>query len=70
MIKVYLKLLDLLESSIIFQGILVLLVFGTIAYLIINNRIVPDRMWDFGLVILGFFFGSKSAQLVLKGIRQ
>jgi hypothetical protein len=67
MVKVLLKLLDLLESSVIFQGTLVLLVFGGIIYLIITSQTVPDTLWDFGLIILGFFFGSKSSHMLMKG---
>lgn len=68
MVKVWLKLLQLLESSVIFQGLLVLLIFGTISYLVIRGMGVPDSYWDYGLIILGFFFGSKSSQMLLKGL--
>lgn len=67
MIKVYLKILDLLESSVIFQGLLVLLIFGTISYLVIRGTTVPPSFWDYGLIILGFFFGSKTAHMAMKG---
>lgn len=70
MVRVLLKLLDLLESSVIFQGLLVLIVFGTIAALLIQGMTVPESFWNYGFIILGFFFGSKATHMAMKGQQQ
>lgn len=50
---------ELLEKSVIFQGILVLGLTGTACYLWITQGTVPDALVNLLLIITGFFFGSK-----------
>ena len=63
------KFLQLLEDSVILQAILTVLVWGTIAYLVIAGRDVAPLVHDAGLIILGYYFGSKTAQAVMKALR-
>lgn len=50
---------ELLEKSVIFQGILVLGLTAAACYLWVTGRTVPDALNNLLLVIVGFFFGSK-----------
>ncbi len=62
------KLLELFAESVITQSLLVLFVFGPIAYCIISGIPIPDTLDKYGFVIIGFFFGSKSTLQVMKGL--
>jgi len=64
------KVLELLEDSVITQSILVLLVFGTIVYCIISGTPIPDVLNQYGMVIIGFFFGAKTTRQVMKGLQK
>jgi len=64
------RLLDLLKDSTITQSMLVLLVFGPISYQVITGGVIPDQLVIWGSVIIGFFFGSKTAYLMTKGVRK
>lgn len=50
--------IDLIKSGDIERLLLVLFVFGTIAFRYVTGNPPDDRLIDFGLVILGYFFGS------------
>lgn len=50
---------ELLEKSVIFQGILVMGLTGAACYLWVSRQPVPDALVNLLLVIVGFFFGSK-----------
>lgn len=63
------KFWELLEESVLFQGILLLMVFGTICYLVITNQEVPKEMWGFAGVIVGFFFGGKAMVAQRKAVQ-
>lgn len=54
------KFWQLIEDSVIFQGVLLIMVFGTICYLVVTAQEVPKEMWGFAGVIVGFFFGGKA----------
>lgn len=62
------KFLELLQDSVITQSILVLMVFGTLVYCIISGTPIPDVLNQYGMVIVGFFFGAKSTRQVVKGL--
>lgn len=49
----------LLEESVIVQGIMTLMVWGAIIYLVVTGKPVPDLISAGGMGILGFWFGSK-----------
>lgn len=61
------RLLDLLKESVITQSMLVLLIFGPIAYLVITGNPIPLQLNTWGSVVIGFFFGAKSAYQIMKG---
>ena len=58
------KFWDLLEKSVIVQGLIVVMVFGLIGYLLVTKQEVPEQLWWALSLVLGFFFGSKTQQLL------
>jgi hypothetical protein len=61
------KLFALLRDSVITQSMLVIAIFGPIAYLAITGKTIPPQLVTWGSVVIGFFFGSKTAYAILKG---
>jgi uncharacterized membrane protein YfcA len=55
---------DLLEKSVILQATITLVFAGTVVYLIVVNRPVPEIIGYALSSILGFYFGSKSQQQI------
>ena len=55
---------ELLKQSVIFQGLLVLGILGLVAYMYVTTGSCPTELMEVMMVIVGFFFGSKSAQLL------
>lgn len=51
-------LVDLIEGGFIAQTILVLLVWGAIVLLAVEQKALPDALLDAGFVIIGFYFRS------------
>lgn len=65
------KFWELVEESVIFQGILVVLVAGTYCGLMLLGRPVPEGLDRLVYVIVGFFFGGKgmvTTARVAKGV--
>ena len=60
------KFWELLEESVLMQGIMTLGLLGTIIYLVVQGKPVPDILTNGFLLILGFYFGSKSTVMVGK----
>lgn len=58
------KFLELLGESVIFQGILVLLLAGAATYLWVTGMDVPDALVNLLMAIVGYFFGAKTTQAV------
>lgn len=54
------KFWELLEESVLIQAIMALGLLGTIVYLTVQGREVPDILTNGFLLILGFYFGSKT----------
>lgn len=51
---------DLFRESVIFQGVLaVVVIIGTFA-LLLTGRPVPDYVWMIDAAVIGFFFGAKN----------
>jgi hypothetical protein len=50
---------DLMERSVIIQGIVTLAFVITICVLVAMSRVVPQEMWVALGLVLGFWFGSK-----------
>jgi len=63
------KFWELLEESVILQGIITLVVVGTYAYLLITVQPVPETLTNLLGLIMGFFFGGKMAVAVRKASR-
>jgi len=57
---------ELVERSIIFQGVLVLMIAGTYCYMVIVEEPIPPPLLHLLEVIVGFFFG---ARMVGRGAR-
>lgn len=53
------KFWELLERSVIFQGIITISLIGTIIYLVVTGQEVPDLIEALTLLVVGFYFGSK-----------
>jgi hypothetical protein len=53
------KFWELLERSVIFQGVLVISVVGAYLYLIVTGRPIPNELHLMAGTIVGFFFGGK-----------
>jgi len=56
------KFWELLEQSVIIQGILALAFSGAIITLYITGQAVPQELVALVSLILGYFFGAKNAQ--------
>jgi len=54
------KFWELLEESVLIQALMALSMLGAIIYLVIQQIPVPDILTNGFLLILGFYFGSKS----------
>ena len=66
------KFWQLLEESVIVQGVMTLMVWGAIIYLVVVGKPVPDILSAGGMGIMGFWFGSKvtsSAQAMALKLR-
>ncbi|MEW5992946.1 MAG: hypothetical protein AB1744_00935 [Candidatus Zixiibacteriota bacterium] len=61
------KFIELLRESVIVQASLTLLIWGTICYMYIALYDVPEVLVAAGSAILGFYFGTKNAQMRVKG---
>lgn len=55
------KFWELLEESVLIQAIMALAILLTIIYLVVKQLPVPDILTNGFLLILGFYFGSKTA---------
>ncbi len=53
------RFLDLLERSVIVQGLAMIGLTGTIIYLAIAEQPVPDLLRDITILSYGFYFGGK-----------
>lgn len=64
------KFWELVEESVIFQGILVIMIGGTVCYLYLAGRPVPDALDRLIYLIVGFFFGGKPVASAVKLLRR
>ena len=53
------QLLDLVERSVIVQGIVMLTLLAAIVFLAVTNQEIPDLITQLALLTFGFYFGSK-----------
>ncbi len=61
------KIVELLRESTLIQGTITLVCIVTMAILYLTNRQVPQTLVDVIFMIVGYYFGSKAAQRMLKG---
>jgi hypothetical protein len=54
------KFWSLVKESVIVQGIMTLMLVGTICYLCVAGREVPILLTNLVLIVVGFYFGAKS----------
>lgn len=64
------KFYSLLASSTIFQGLITVAFVATTCYLWVTGQDVPDQLWTADTIVIGFFFGAKSQQIVSTQIRK
>ena len=60
------KFLELLGDSVIFQGVLVIMIASTVCYMYVMGIVVPENLDRLLFVIVGFFFGGKQVTAVSK----
>jgi len=59
------RLLDLLASSVIVQGLVTLCLVGVLCYLALRGQPIPEELKAAALLCLGYYFGSKSQQTIM-----
>ena len=64
------KFTELLERSVIFQGVLVIMIAGTYCYMVATGQQVPDALLHLLEVMVGFFFGAKAAVNTTRDVRE
>ena len=64
------KFWQLLQESTLIQALMSLMLLATILYLYIVGREVPQELTQFMVLILGFYFGSKSQQVISTNIKK
>ncbi len=60
---------ELIEGGFVAQTLLVLLVWGAIAFLAVTQRSIPDALLDAGFVIIGFYFHTVMTKTLGEGNR-
>ena len=50
----------LLRESVLVQSTVTLILVCAVVFCVLSNRAVPDELWNLLLLIIGFWFGSKS----------
>ena len=60
------KFWQLVQDSVIVQGLVTLSLTGSVIYLAVAGRPVPDLLGSATLLSLGYYFGSKSQQVITR----
>ena len=60
---------ELIEGGFLAQTLLVILVWGAIAFLAVTQRPIPDALLDAGFVIIGFYFHTVMTKTLGEGNR-
>jgi len=50
----------LLRESVLVQSVVTLILVCSVVWCVLTNRDVPDELWNLLLLVVGFWFGSKS----------
>jgi biotin transporter BioY len=64
------RLLDLVAQSVIVQALVTLSLVGAVIYCTVAGRPVPDSLQSAMMLALGFYFGSKSQQIITNAARR
>jgi len=64
------KFWELMEESVIFQGFITMSLLGIVGYLTCAGMVVPDNINSALMLVLGFYFGSKSQQAITKTVKR
>lgn len=64
------KFWELMEESVIVQGIVTVFLLGVVGYLVCTGQPVPDNLNSALMLVLGFYFGSKSQQSITKTVKR
>lgn len=70
MSKVAQKFLELLEQSVILQAVLTVLIWGSVVYMILAGKAVPEGLMGAANLVLGFYFGSKMTAVQAQAYKQ
>jgi hypothetical protein len=54
----------LLQESVIVQGLVTLILVGGVVYLVCVGREVPELLSTCTMLVLGYYFGSKTQQII------
>lgn len=60
------RLLDMLQESTLVQATIALIMIGTVCYLYVTGRDVPETLANLIALVLGFYFGTKTQQQATK----
>ena len=54
------KFWELFGQSVILSGFIVIVCLGTLCYLAIMGRLIPEVLVNISLIVVSFFFGTKA----------
>jgi hypothetical protein len=60
------KFWELFQESVIVQSMVTLILVITLCAMFISGQAVPDLLAQITLLVIGFWFGSKSQQTIMK----
>lgn len=60
------KLIELLRDSTLIQGSITLICIAAIVYLWVTGKEVNDQLVNIVVLIIGYYFGSKTQQRIIK----
>ena len=64
------KFWELLQESVIVQGVVTVALVGTLCAMFLMGRVVPDLLMQITLLVLGFWFGAKSQYANVKHAKE
>lgn len=64
------ELVQLFRESVVIQGVLTLVVVGAAVWLLALGQPVPDQLWGFVGLVLGYYFGSDRVNAIRRAISE
>lgn len=58
---------ELLRQSVLVQATIALCCVGAVIYLAVTGQDIPDLLTNITMAVLGFYFGSKTQYMTMKG---